>query len=184
MVTPDSHLLDISDLGVGLEGELGEGTVVIKTGHSSKGRSREIGSVSLADQCVGVGRVADNNGLGIASTVVIDGLADIDEDSAVVLEKVTTLHTRAARLGTDKEVVVDVLEGSGEVAGDDDLIEEREGTVMELSLDTTEDLLLEGQIEEVEDDTLVLAEELTAAKEKIDYDKLNKTYDAILKTIE
>ena len=144
MVAPDGHLLDIGDLGVGLESELSKGTVVIETGHGGERGGREIGSIVLADESVGIGRVADNNGLGIASTVVIDGLADIDEDSAVVLEKVTTLHTRATRLGTDKEVVVDVLEGSGEVAGDDDLIEEREGTVMELSLDTAEDLLLEG----------------------------------------
>ena len=35
---------------------------------------------------------------------------------------------------------------------------------MELSLDTLEDLLLEGEIEKVEDDTLVLAEELAAVK--------------------
>ena len=184
VVSPDSHLLDVGGPGASLESELSQSSVVVETGHGSEAGGGEIGSVGLADEGVGVGGVADDDSLAVTGGVVVDGLADIDEDSAVVLEKVTTLHTRATRLGTDKEVVVDVLEGSGEIAGDDDLIKEREGTVMELSLDTTEDLLLEGQIEEVEDDTLVLAEELTAAKEKIDYDKLDKTYDAILKTIE
>jgi hypothetical protein len=35
---------------------------------------------------------------------------------------------------------------------------------MELGLDTLEDLLLEGEVEEVEDDALVLAEELAAVE--------------------
>ena len=161
VVTPNGHLLDISDLGAGLKSELGEGTVVIKAGHGSEGRSGKIGSVVLADQGVGVSGVADDDGLDITRSVVVDSLADINEDSTVVLQQIATLHARSTRLGTNKEVVVDVLEGSGEVTGDDDLIEEGEGAVMELSLDTTEDLLLEGQIEEVEDDALVLAKELT-----------------------
>ena len=169
MVAPDSHLLDIGDLGVGLESELGKGTVVIETGHGGERGGREIGSIVLADESVGVGRVADNNGLGITRAVVIDGLANIDEDSAVVLEEITALHTRTTGLGTNEEVVVDILEGSREIAGDDDLVKERESTIVELSLNTAEDLLLEGQIEEVEDDALIGSEELaTILIERID----------------
>ena len=169
MVAPDGHLLDISDLGVGLESELGKGTVVIETGHGGERGGREIGSIVLADESVGVGRVADNNGLGITSAVVIDGLANIDEDSAVVLEQITALHTRATGLGTNEEVVVDILEGGRKIAGDDDFVKERESTIVELSLNTAEDLLLEGQIEEVEDDALIGSEELaTILIERID----------------
>ena len=85
---------------------------------------------------------------------------NIDEDGAVVLKEVAALHAGAARLGTDEEVVVNVLEGGAEVAGDHDVVEEGEGAIVELSLDAAEDLLLEGQIEEVQNDTLILAEEL------------------------
>jgi len=134
---------------------------VVESGHGSEGGGGKVRSVVLADEGVGVGGVADNDGLAVTGGVVVDGLADIDEDSAVVLKEVSTLHTRATRLGTDEEVVVDILEGGGEVAGDDDIVEKREGAIVKLSLDALEDLLLEGEIEKVEDHTLVLAKELT-----------------------
>ena len=60
------------------------------------------------------------------------------------------------------QVVVNISECSGQVRSDDNIIDEGEGAVMDLSLDSLEDLLLEGQIEEVEDHTLVLSEEFTA----------------------
>ena len=161
VVSPDGHLLDVGHLGVSLESKLSESSVVIKTGHGSETGCGEIGSVVLADKRVGVGGVADDDGLAVTGSVVVDGLADIDEDSAVVLEKVSTLHTWAAGLGTDEEVVVDILEGSGKVRGDNDFIEKGEGAIVELSLNTTEDLLLERQVEQVKDHTLVLAEEFT-----------------------
>jgi len=161
VVAPDSHLGDVGDLGVGLESKLSQGSVVVETGHGSEARCGEVRGVVLADESVGVGGVADNNGLDVTGGVVVDGLANIDEDLAVILEEISTLHSWATGLGTDEEVVVDILEGSGEVAGDDNLVEEGEGAIVQLSLDSLEDLLLEGEVEKVEDDTLVLAEELT-----------------------
>ena len=116
----------------------------------------------MANKRVCVGWVSNNNGLGIASTVVIDGLANINKDLSVVLEKVSTLHTWATWLGTNQEVVVDILEGDAKIAGDDNLIEKWEGAIMEFSLDTLEDLLLEWEVKQVKDDSLVLAEEFTA----------------------
>ena len=134
---------------------------MVESGHGGEGASGKIGGVVLADKSVGVGGVANDDGLGVTRAVVVDGLADVDEDLAIVLEEVTSLHAWAARLGTDEEVVVDILEGRGEVAGDDDVVEEGEGAIVELSLDTLEDLLLEGEVEEMEDDALVLAKEFT-----------------------
>ena len=119
----------------------------------------------MADECVSVGGVAHDDGLGVTSAVVVDSLADIDKDSTVILKEITALHTRATRLGTDEEVVVNILEGSGEVAGDHNLVEEREGAIVKLSLDTAKNLLLEGQIEEVQNDALVLSKELTTENE-------------------
>ena len=115
----------------------------------------------LADKGVRVGGVADDDGLAVTGSIVVDSLADINEDSTVVLEEVSALHTRAARLSTDKEVVVHITEGGVKITGDDDFVEKGEGAIVELSLHTSEYLLLEGKIKEVEDDTLVLAQELT-----------------------
>ena len=115
----------------------------------------------LADKGVRVGGVADDDGLAVTGSIVVDSLANINEDSTVVLEEVSALHTRAARLGTDKEVVVHITEGGVKITGDDDFVKKREGAIVELGLHTSEYLLLEGKIKEVEDDTLVLAQELS-----------------------
>ena len=140
---------------------------MVESGHGGEALGWEVWGVSLADQGVSVGRVADDDGFGITGAVVVDGFADIHEDLAVILEKVATLHTWSTRLGSNQEVVVDVLESCAEVAGDDDFIEKRESAVMKLSLDSLEDLLLEWKVEQVEDDSLVLAKEFTTKQSKI-----------------
>jgi len=117
---------------------------VVETSHGSEVLSGEVWGVVLADESVGVGWVADNNCLAVTGGVVVDSLANIDEDLAVVLEEITTLHAWSTRLGADKEVIVDIFEGNVKVAGADDLIKKWEGAIVELSLDTLEDLLLEG----------------------------------------
>jgi len=168
VVAPDSHLLDVGDLGVGLEGKLGEGSVVVETGHGGEVLGGDLGGVVLADHSVGVGGVANDDALHVTAGVVVDGLAGVDEDLTVVLEEVSALHAGAAGLGTDQEVVVNVLEGDGKVAGDDDVVEEGEGAIVQLSLDTLEDLLLELEVEQVENDSLVLAKELATGDSEED----------------
>jgi hypothetical protein len=50
------------------------------------------------------------------------------------------------------------------------LIEEGESAIVELCLDTLEDLFLEGKVKEVEDDSLILAKELTTMqRHELDY---------------
>jgi len=98
---------------------------VVETGHGSEGGGGKVRSVVLADEGVGVGGVADNDGLAVTGGVVVDGLADIDEDSAVVLKEVSTLHTRATRLGPDEEGVVPVIVAGAEAAGDASIVQKR-----------------------------------------------------------
>lgn len=159
MVSPDGHLVDRGGDVSGLEGKLSEGSVVVESGHGSEVSGRDIGSVGLANKGISVSGVSDNNGLGISGAVVVDSLTDINKDCTVVLEEVSTLHSGATRLGSNEEVVINILEGGGEVTGNNNLVEEGEGAIVEFSLDTLEDLFLEGEIEEVEDDLLVLTEE-------------------------
>ena len=147
VVAPDGKILNVGNLGAGLEGELGDCSVVVETGHGREGAHWEVLSVVLTDQGVGVSGVADDDSLDITSTVVVDGLANIDENLAVVLEEVSTFHAWATGLGTNQEVVVDLFESGFKVAGADDFVKQREGAVVELSLDTLEDLLLEWQVE-------------------------------------
>lgn len=134
----------------------------------------------LADHSVCVGRVTDDDGSNVTFAVVVDGLSGFNEDLSVVFKEVGAFHSRATGFGTNQEVIVDFLEGSGEVAGDDDFVEEGESAVVEFSLDTLEDLFLEREIEQVEDDALILTEELATK----DIFSCSFFYLAILKTME
>ena len=164
MVTPDGQVVDVSNLATCLESELGHGSVVVEACHSSERRRGKILGVVLADQRVGVSWVADNDSLDITGAVVIDGFADINKDFSVILEQVSAFHAWTTGLGTNQEVVVDILHSNREVASDYDIIQQGESTVMKFSLDTPEYLLLEGQVKQVKDHSLILAEELSAAK--------------------
>jgi len=135
---------------------------MIKTSHGSEVLGWDARGVVLADHGVGVGWVSDDDGLAGALSVVVDCFTSVDEDLAVVLQEVSTFHTRSTGLGTNQEVVIDFFEGNFEVTGDDDVVEEGEGTVVELGLDTLEGVFSEGEIEEVENDSLVGTEEGTA----------------------
>lgn len=161
VVAPDGKVLDVGDLGASLEGELGHGSIVVQTGHGREGGGRKVFGIVLADQSVGVRGVADDYGLDITCTVVIDGLANVYENFAVILEQVSTLHAWAAGLGTNQEVEVNILESSLEVACADDFVQQGECAVVQLSLNTLKHLLLEGQVKKVKNDSLVFAEELT-----------------------
>ena len=90
---------------------------MVESSHGSEVLSWNSLSVVLEDEAVGVGWVANNNRLAVAASMISHSFTNIDEDLAVVLEEVTSLHTWATWLGTDQEVVVDILEGGGEVGG-------------------------------------------------------------------
>ena len=166
MVSPDSHLLDFSHFGSSFECKLGESSVMVKSCHCSEVLNWKIWCVVLANKRVCVGWISNNNGLCVTGTVIVDSLANIDKDLSVVFEQVCTFHTWSTRLGTNQEVVVDILEGGSEVTGNDDLVKKWESAVMELSLDTLENLLLEGEIKQMKNDSLIFAEEFTAREKQ------------------
>mmetsp|Transcript_11023 Transcript_11023/g.18425 ORF Transcript_11023/g.18425 Transcript_11023/m.18425 type:complete len:351 (-) Transcript_11023:26-1078(-) len=168
VVAPDAHLLDIGDLGAGLEGDLSEGSVVVQSRHGREVLLGDALGVVLEDEAVGVGGVSDHDGLAVSLGVVRHGLADAHEDLSVVLEQVGSLHAGSSGLGANHEGVVDVLEADGGVAGAHDVVEEGEGAVVELSPDSGESLLGEGEVDEVEDDSLLLSEELARSQSEED----------------
>lgn len=110
VVSPDSHLGDVVDGRVGLQGKLGKSSVVVESGHGSEVFPGNSGSVVGADQSVGVSRVSNNNSLGSSLGVVIDGLSSSNEDLSVILKQVSSLHAGSSGLGADEEVVIDILE--------------------------------------------------------------------------
>ena len=162
MVSPDGQLLDVSDFGASLKSQLSDCSVVVETSHGSEGMGWEILGVVLADHSIGVGWISDDNSLLVTFSVIVYGFAYIDEDLSVIFQQVSTLHSWSTWLCTNQEVVANILHGNSERACADNFIQKWEGTVVELSLDTLEDLLLEWQVEQVKNDSLVLAKEFTS----------------------
>lgn len=161
VVTPDHEVLD----GVGgdseLIGELRECAVVVESGHGVEVLVGDAGGVVRADQGVGVGGVADHQGLEVAGGVIVDGLSGVYEDLAVVGDEVISLLTLGSRLGADEQGVVSVGETDGLVSSGDDLLDEGEGAVIKLHLEGLKGALGEGEVDQLEDHWLVLSEHLS-----------------------
>ena len=162
MVAPDGELLDVVHVRVGLVGQLVQGSVVVQAGHGREVLLGDVLGVVLRNQAVGVGGVAHNQDLHVAAGVVVDGLAGLDEDLSVLLEQVAALLALSPGLGAHQQGVVDVLEGGGGAVGADHVVQQGERAVVQLQLDAVEGLLREGQVQELQDHRLVLAEHLAA----------------------
>ena len=168
VVAPDREVFNIGGRFASSLGELGESAVVVQTGHGREVLSREAFGGVLANQAVGVSWVSDHYSFAIARGVVSESFPNIHENFAVVLEQISALHAGATGLGSDHEGVIDVLERGSVVSADLDFIDQRERAIVELHLNSHEFLLHEGQVVDVQGDSLVLSKELATgnAEEK------------------
>lgn len=164
VVSPDAEPLDVVDgVSVGLLSELVKCSVMVESGHGSEVLLGDILSIVSSDHSVGVSGVSNDEDLASSLRVVVESLSSVNEDLAVVLKKVGSLHSGSSGLGTDEEGVVDVLEGLGLVSGGDDAAEEGEGAVVELHGDSSESVLGLREVEQVEDDGLVSSKHLSGS---------------------
>jgi len=164
VVTPDAQLLNIGHLRARLQSELSQCSVVVQTCHGREVLLWNTLGVVLEDETVGVGWVADNDGLASTLGVVVHGLAGVNEDLTIVLQQVCTLHAWSSWLGANHECIVDVLETDGWIAGAHDILQEWERTVMQLGTHAGQRLLHEWQINEMKNDLLLGAEELAGSQ--------------------
>ena len=88
MVAPDGQLLDVSGAFACLECELGEGSVVVKSGHGSEVLTGNAWGVMGENEGIGVGGVAYDDALAGALGIVVHGLTSVDKDLTVVLDEV------------------------------------------------------------------------------------------------
>jgi hypothetical protein len=113
---------------------------------------------------VGVGRVAHHQHLDVAAGAGVQGTALGGEDLRVGGQQIGTLHARAARAGAHKQRVVGALERGHRVAVRLHAREQREGAVVEFHHHALERVLrlLVGDLQQLQDHRLVLAEHLAA----------------------
>ena len=161
VVTPDGEVVNIADVGVGLFGQLVEGSVVVQSGHGSEVFLGDVLGIMGSDQAVGVSGVTDNQDLDVSAGVVVDGSTGIDEDLTVVLQEVTSFHTGSSGLSTDEEGIVGVLETNRVLVTADNAVQEGESAIVEFHGNTVEGTSGGGDIEQLEDDGLVLAQHVT-----------------------
>jgi hypothetical protein len=164
MVAPDRHLLHVRDGLAGLLRHLGERAVMVEPHHRGELRGLEARRVLHRDQRVGIGRVADHEDLHVARGDLVQRLALGHEDGAIGLQQVLALHAGAARARTHQQRHVHVLERGLRVRGAHHRLQQREGAVVELHHHALQRLLrlLVGDLEQLQDHRLVLAEHLAA----------------------
>ena len=157
VVSPNGKLLDILNLGSGLESKLGHSSVLIKSSHGSELVGVDTLGVVLEDEAVGVGWVSNNDSLAVSLGVISHSFSYINKDFSVLGQKVRSLHTWSSWLGSNHEGVVDVLHSNRKVRGGDNIFQKWESAIMKLGLDSGESVLHHWQVEHVKDDSLVLS---------------------------
>ena len=167
VVAPHCHPVQAGDRRPESLGDLGQGTVVVQPCHRGDGTGRQPAG-GRGDGGVGVRRVTDHEDADARVGVGGDGLTLRAEDAAVVGEQFGALRTLAPGLGTDEERRVRPGEGDGGVIGDGDGTEQREGGVLQLHGHTLGGGGGRGDLQEVEVDDGVAAEDLAGgdAEEK------------------
>lgn len=168
MVTPDAHFLDVSDLAAGLQCELSECSVMIETRHGREVLLWNTLGVLLENEAVGVGWITNDDGLAISLGVIVHGLSNTHENLSIILEEIGSLHTWASWLRANHESVIEVFESDGWITGANDLFEERESAVVELSTHTGQCLLHERQINQMQNNSLIFSKELSCSNSEQD----------------
>src|SRR5690606_36192267 len=84
-----------------------------------------------------------------------------DEDGAVDLDQVAALHALRTRPRADEQRPVDAVEGHLGIVADDDLVEQWEGAVVEFHDDALEGLQRRGDLQQVQGNAGIRAEDLT-----------------------
>ena len=160
VVTPHDDVLDVGVRGAGLVGELRDRTVVVEAHHRGEARGRDVRRSVLGDGGVGVRGVAHDEDAHVVSGAVVDGLALGAEDARVGLEQVGALHALAARHGTHQVRDVGALECTVDVVEDLNAGQGRERAVIELHGGALGGLDSLGDLEQVQLDGHVRAEQL------------------------
>lgn len=120
----------------------------------------------LEDDGVSVGGVTDDKDTDVGVSVLCDSLTLALEDSAVLSSEVASLHTSLTGESADHDDDISADKASLRVSRADDVAEERIRAVLKLHSDALKSCGHEGNVDELQDDRLVRAEEVPAGNQE------------------
>ena len=159
-------MLDRRDRTGRFGGQLTERAVVVEPQHGGEVLFREARGRFHRDVGVGVGWVANHQDPHVARGDLVERAALHRENRSVGFEKVLALHALATRPRPNEQCVVSVAESDGGFIRDDDTRQERKRAVFKLHHDAFHRGQRGGDVEELKDDGLILAQKITVGDPK------------------
>ena len=86
MVAPDNHATHVRDMGSGVRGELSFSPVMVEAHHGGEVPRVQLGSIPARNQCVGIGRITDDQHSDIARGYFVQRLTLGGENLSVAQE--------------------------------------------------------------------------------------------------
>ena len=166
VVAPDAQAVDVRYVATALIRKLGDRAIVVQPGHGGELARIEIRRIALGNQRIRVRRIADDQNLHAARSVIVERLALHGKDGGVRLDQVLALHTLAARARTDEQCVVHVLEGNVGVVRGNQALNKRERAVLELHDNAAQRVHRRRDLQQLQDHGLVFPEHLTGCDAK------------------
>ena len=165
MVAPDDGVSDSGDVYSGSDGQLAQGSVVIKSGQTAEVLLGDLGAVRLKEKTVGVGGVGDHNDVTVWLGDLIQSLTLTLEDLAVDAEELLAFHAGFSGETTNENTNIDVLEDDLGVTAGGNGVQKGIGTIFDLEDDSLEDVFALDDIQETEVNLGGGAEDLTGEEE-------------------
>ena len=165
MVAPDDGVSDSGNVHSGSDGQLAEGSVVVKSGQTAEVLLGDLWAVRLKEKTVGVGGVGDHNDVTVWLGDLIQSITLTLEDLAVDAEEFLALQAGFSGKTTNENTNIDVLEDDLGVTAGGNGVQKGIGTVFDLEDDSLEDVFALGDIQETQVNLGGGAKDLTGEEE-------------------
>lgn len=165
MVSPNNHVVDFGHMGSSSVGKLALSSALIQSSQCSEVGLGNGWGILAGNEGIGVGWVAHHAHLHSLSGDFVKSLTLGLEDLGIGSQEVSSLHSWASWSGTDKHGHISILEGDEWVSGWNDLLDAVVGSVFELHDETLEDLLSCGQLQQLQDNSLVWSKHASLSNE-------------------
>jgi len=166
VVAPHGHIGHRADGDTGPGRDLGLGPVLVQAGHRQPAVGGDARRIAVGDHGVGVAGVGHDQHTDVTRRVVVDGPALLHEDLAVGRDQIGAIHAGGARFAASQQRPVGIPEASGRVIGQDDVLQQRVGAILQLHPDALQCPHRLRNLDDLQDDRLIGAKRLSGSDPK------------------